>query len=300
MAACRARTTGPAPDSVWAPVPCVSANVRRRSRVHGSCVISSDEDGVRSIDANRCVVTTSTANTVQPAANVRDRLDAHFRLWLGDVPQPGDPRIVVHPGRDAPGWDGVVRPIQGVIGPDGSLLSVSPGLADAFAGVEAGEVFSVAAGPDGSARLSDLLGMTVAYGMPTFRWSEAAATLPEVGIWVETDHPRIPAWLRPFNGGVLVAFDRAGRYMAGVGLKRHNEMAREIAVGTDMGYRGRGLATKLVAQAARAILAAGEVPIYQHGADNAASARVAEATGFPERGWRMLEIHPDRAGAIRG
>jgi RimJ/RimL family protein N-acetyltransferase len=230
----------------------------------------------------------------------RDRLDAHLRRWLGAVPVVGEARMVVHPGRDEPRWDGIVRPVQGIIGPEGGVLSVSPRLARAFAGVDPAEVFAVAAGRDGSRQLSDLLGMHVAYGMPVFRWAESAVTLPEVGTWVEADHPRIPAWLRPFNGGVLVAFDRAGRAMAGVGLKRHNALAREIAVGTDMGYRGRGLATKLVAQAARTILGAGEVPIYQHGSDNPASARVAEATGFPDRGWRMLEIHPDRSGAIRG
>ncbi|MGN6484384.1 MAG: GNAT family N-acetyltransferase, partial [Thermomicrobiales bacterium] len=206
----------------------------------------------------------------------------------------------VHPGRDEPGWDGTVRPIQGVIGPRGGVLSVSPRLAGAFDGIDPADVFAAAAEPDGSRLLTDLLGLEVAYGMPVFRWAESAVTLPEVGTWVLPDHAHIPAWLRPFNGGVLVAFDRSGRAMAGVGLKRHNALAREIAVGTDMGYRGRGLATKLVAQAARAILDAGEVPIYQHGDDNAASARVAEATGFPDRGWRMLEIHPDRGGVIRG
>ncbi|MGC4107650.1 MAG: GNAT family N-acetyltransferase [Thermomicrobiales bacterium] len=225
----------------------------------------------------------------------RDRLNAHLRRWLGDVPRAGTVRMVTHPGRDDPGWDGVVRPIQGVIGPEGGILSVSPRLAMAFTGVDAADVFRAASQPGGRMQLAQMLGMDLDYGLPVFRWSEAVPSLPEVGTWVDPDHARFPAWLRPFNGGVLAAFDRSGRFMAGVGLKRHNDFAREIAVGTDMGYRGRGLATKLVAQAARTILAAGEVPIYQHGDDNAASARVAQATGFPDRGWRMLEIHPDRS-----
>jgi len=110
----------------------------------------------------------------------------------------------------------------------------------------------------------------------------------------------VPAWLRPFNVGVLAAFGRTGRYMTGVGLKRHNPLAREIAAGTDMGFRVRGLATRIVVQAARTILGAGEVPIYQHGPDNLASARVADATGFPDRGWKMLEIHLRQRGATRG
>jgi hypothetical protein len=29
--------------------------------------------------------------------------------------------------------------------------------------------------------------------------------LPPVGEWVERDDPRLPPWLRPFNGGVLAA-----------------------------------------------------------------------------------------------
>ena len=190
----------------------------------------------------------------------RERPDAHFRQWLGAGPGDEEVRLVEHPGRDEPGRDGKVRPIQSVIGPEGESLSVSP----------------------------------------AFRWSEVPPSLPEVGIWLDADDPRLPAWLRPFNVGVLAAFGRTGRYMTGVGLKRHNPLAREIAAGTDMGFRVRGLATRIVVQAARTILGAGEVPIYQHGPDNLASARVADATGFPDRGWKMLEIHLRQRGATRG
>ena len=65
------------------------------------------------------------------------------------------------------------------------------------------------------------------------------------------------------------------RYLAGVGLKRHDARVHEIAVGTAEAARGRGLARRLVAQAARSLLARGIVPTYLHDPANLASARVA-------------------------
>ena len=132
-------------------------------------------------------------------------------------------------------------------------------------------------------------------GVPTgelpqgvFRWSEAPADLTDAGIWLSADDPRLPPWLTPFNGGVLAALDADGTYMAGVGIKRHDDHGWEIAVGTDPAYRGRGLAKHLVAQAARWILDQGAVPTYLHAPENLASAHVAEAAGFPDRGWHIL------------
>ena len=52
--------------------------------------------------------------------------------------------------------------------------------------------------------------------------------------------------------------------------------------------RGRGLARRLVAQAARRVLAGGALPTYLHAPDNEASARVARAAGFPDRGWQVV------------
>jgi hypothetical protein len=45
-----------------------------------------------------------------------------------------------------------------------------------------------------------------------------------------------------------------------------------------------------VAQAARRVLDDGAVPTYLHAFDNVASARVAEAAGFPDRGWQVFEL----------
>ncbi|MCW2778296.1 MAG: hypothetical protein JWN17_2021, partial [Frankiales bacterium] len=100
--------------------------------------------------------------------------------------------------------------------------------------------------------------------------------------------PRVPPWLRPFGGQVLVALDDAGTYLAGVGVKRHADDLSEVAVATDERARGKGLARRLVAQAARAEGAAGRAVLYLHAPDNEASARVARASGFPDTGWRVV------------
>jgi GNAT superfamily N-acetyltransferase len=127
-------------------------------------------------------------------------------------------------------------------------------------------------------------------GRAAFRWSDAPADLPDAGVWVAPDGPRLPDWLRPFNGTVLVAWDDAGRYAAGVGRKQHDRHGHELSVGTEARMRGRGLARRLVAQAARRVLDDGAVPTYLHAFDNVASARVAEAAGFPDRGWQVFEL----------
>lgn len=246
----------------------------------------------------------STQRDMPPATpddiTVRNRRDAHFIQWLGAVPQPNRAQLIVTSLRDEPGWDGKVRPIQGVTGPEGTVLAVSPAFADLFAGVDLVSLFREAGAPDAHDRLQAMLGVPVGFGMPTFRWAERAAEGPEIGEWVNADDGRIPDWLRPFNGGVLATFDADDAYQAGVGLKRHNAIAREISVGTDPEHRGQGYATQLVAQAARRIIDEGGVPIYQHGGGNDASGRVADLAGIPDRGWHMLEIHPGTAGDIRG
>jgi GNAT superfamily N-acetyltransferase len=129
----------------------------------------------------------------------------------------------------------------------------------------------------------------------TYRWSIApspAAVAPDVGAWVPVTDERLPEWLRPFGGNALVTFadDAGGAYLAGVGLKRHDAYVHEIAVGTAEAARGRGLARRLVAQAARELLASGVIPTYLHEPGNVPSARVAEAAGFPDRGWTALGL----------
>ncbi|HTC80382.1 MAG TPA: GNAT family N-acetyltransferase [Acidimicrobiia bacterium] len=59
---------------------------------------------------------------------------------------------------------------------------------------------------------------------------------------------------------------------------------------TEEHLRGRGLARRLVAQAARRVAEEGAVATYLHAVTNTASARVADASGFPDTGWWVLGL----------
>jgi len=178
----------------------------------------------------------------------------------------------------------------GVSTPLGAVVSVQPErVAEAQALLDEGGVAAV------HSRLGEIIaGRSGSLMTGVFRWGSHIADLDDVGEWIETDDPRVPEWLRPFNGPVLVALDTDGAYAAGVGRKRHDDLCQEIAVATELAHRGRGLARRLVAQAARRIVDEGCVATYLHRPDNAASAAVAEAAGFPDLGWHILGLPPSR------
>ena len=220
------------------------------------------------------------------------RLAAHLRNALGAWPARAPFLVTGSLRRLAPSWDGVIRPVLGVSTPGGTVLSVPPQHVE---GVRAlGSDWRAPAFADG---LNDVLGYAgerrhVLDSGGFYRWSVAPAPLPDAGEWVDPADPRVPDWLRPFNGGVLCAWDDEGRYGAGVGLKAHDALAHEIAVGTEPSLRGRGIARRLVVTAAREVLRRGAVPTYLHAPDNVASARVADASGFPDVGWRAVGFWP--------
>lgn len=211
---------------------------------------------------------------------VADRLTAHLRHQLGAWPPPGELLVTTSAERTRPGWDGVVRPVAGMAAPGGAVLSVPAEAVPVLRGSRLEAVVSA---------LGELLGRHDArLERSVLRWTGEPAEQPELGEEVDAEDPRVPAWLRPFGGTVLLALDGDGRYLAGVGRKRHDRWCTELAVGTAPEARGRGLARRLVATAARRILAEGKVPTYQHDPDNATSARVAEAVGFGDAGLRGL------------
>lgn len=221
---------------------------------------------------------------IYSSAVTDDRLAVHLRAWLGGWPGAGSGLTVVgSPRRVEPGWDGAVHAVVGVAAPDGGVLSVPPRAVPAVAEL-------IASGDDG-------LGVPAAVGIGgrwfsgVFRWSTAPAPSPDAGEWVAADDPSVPAWLRPFGADVLVAVDAdTGEHLAGVGVKRHDAHGHELAVVTVEAARGRGLARRLVAQAARRALDEGAVPTYLHARGNTGSAAVADAAGFPDRGWSILGV----------
>ena len=214
-------------------------------------------------------------------------LPAHLRTWLGAWPPADGVEVVGADVRTQPGWDGRVVPLRGIHDGTRTLISVPPAAAD--------DVRAVIAGNPWDRRLGLPLGSLLerpgaVYGHAVFRFTTQPAPLPALGTWVDSRDGRLPEWLHPFNGGVLAAFDARGRYLAGVGRKVHDAHGHEIAVGTTPAARGKGLARRLVATAARRILAEGAVPTYLHEASNHASGRVADAAGFPDRGWRVIGL----------
>ncbi len=212
-------------------------------------------------------MTAGTAGSAAEAAVTGHRLPPglveHLKLWAGAWPAARPVRVAANPRRALPAWDGALAPVTGVVTETGAaVLGLSP---DDAVRVEA-----------------DL------------------RTRPgrDLGEWLPAQDPRVPAWLRPFGGEVLVVLER-DRYVAGVGLKKHDAHGREIAVGTEEAARGRGLARRLVAQAARRVLDEGAVPTYLHAPENLPSARVAQAAGFPDRGWHVLGFFPRPARGER-
>lgn len=216
------------------------------------------------------------------------RLRHHLATWLGRwPPSRAAVEVVGSARRRQPAWDGNVHPAVGVLTPHGGVLSVAPETVAAVREVtglpldQLAEVLPTAAGLPGRGGYRTV-----------YRWTVHPMPLPEAGVWVPADDPVVPDWLRVFGGEVLIArHPETGRYLAGVGRKRHDAYGQEIAVGTEPAARGRGLARRLVAQAARRILDEGAVATYQHDLDNTASARVAQAAGFPDRGWLGLGVN---------
>lgn len=216
------------------------------------------------------------------AATAEDQLVAHLRLSLGAwPPAAGELVVTTCAARTEPGWDGIVRPFAGIRLPDGgAVLSVTPELLDDVTAAASGLTLT-----DARPAVEAVLGARLIDVM--HRYSTEPVPLEPLGEWVPFDDPVVPEWLRPFGGDVLV-FVEDGRYVAGVGLKKHDDHASEISVGTEEAARGRGLARRLVVTAATRVLDDGKVPTYLHDLRNLASAAVAEASGFPDRGWRLL------------
>lgn len=222
---------------------------------------------------------------------IQARIDAFLTTRLGTWPPANSLELRACDNRDEARWDGKSVPMLGVESPEGTVLSYSEKVFPCGAELDPVKVEDELGTGDSHITIPEMFCRPeMHFGRAVFRYLGEFVDLPEIGEWVEITDPRIPDWLKPFNGGVLVHWAEDGSYAAGVGVKQHNDLGMEISVGTDPGHRGKGLAQKLVAQSARDIWKRGAIPIYLHGATNAASARVAEKSGFPDRGWHIIEM----------
>jgi GNAT superfamily N-acetyltransferase len=219
-------------------------------------------------------------------ANGQRPLAAHLASYLGTWPPATAVDVVGSAARLAPAWDGMIVLAVAVRSPAGTVISVPPAAVEA-ARAMAGEIRD----PGFGDRLAAVVGAPRrASSWLVLRWSTEPADFPPTGRWVDPSDPALPAWLNPFPPPVLAAIEDDGTFLAGVGIKPHTERGKELAVGTAEPARGRGLGRRLVAQAAQHVLAEGAVPLYVHHPDNQASARVADAAGFPDLAWRLLVV----------
>jgi GNAT superfamily N-acetyltransferase len=222
-----------------------------------------------------------------------DRLTLHLRSWVGAWPPPSEGvHVVGDPARLQPTWDGAIRPLQGVSDGVGTVIGVPPGAAEAVRRAIGDDLDRAGLGDE----LGEILGVgPAAFGAGVFRTTDRVdPDIADLGEWFEHQTDDLPEWLAPFNGPRLVAFDDDGRVIAGIGIKVHDRYGQELSVVTEEAARGLGLARRLVATAARRVLAGGSVPTYLHAPDNTASARVADAVGFPDRGWKVYGLWPRR------
>jgi GNAT superfamily N-acetyltransferase len=219
-------------------------------------------------------------NATMPAPLIQ-----YLRSWAGAIPRRPGVTVIANPRVARGGWNGRPELLNGLVDPTGHcVVSLPPDVAYAA---------TTLIGEDGPLDILPAL-----LGMPertverrVFRWTMTPAELPCIGRWLPVTHSDVPEWLRPFGGHALVAVDARGKHLAGVGIKRHDGLVHEISVGTVPEARGRGLARLLVAQAATSLLDRGVVPTYLHLPDNEASARVAAAAGFADRGWNSLALN---------
>jgi ribosomal protein S18 acetylase RimI-like enzyme len=121
------------------------------------------------------------------------------------------------------------------------------------------------------------------HGLPGPIVGLGGADVPEMLALVERTRPG-PFVTRTVELGTYLGVRDGGELIAMAGERLHPAGFTEIsAVCTDLAYRGRGLASKLVRAVVRGIRARGETPFLHLTTENDAAHRVYSALGFETR-----------------
>jgi ribosomal protein S18 acetylase RimI-like enzyme len=143
----------------------------------------------------------------------------------------------------------------------------------------------VATAPPGWEQVMDMAGVQmVAENVAAAGDAEAVrlgvVDLPEMFALIEHANPG-PFRPRTIEMGTYLGIRREGRLIAMAGERLHPPGFTEIsAVCTDAGFRGQGLATRLVHAVAQGIVERGETPFLHASAANVSAIRLYEALGF--------------------
>ncbi len=246
------------------------------------------------------IATSKTSSMGFPLNAIPAEISGHLRQRLGLWPPSRLLEAIVWPGQDRPEWDGGHWPLLGLVTPAGTVLSMSPEHGVQPDRSDDARLATALQSPDPAALGTVLGAPRMTMGSAIFRWTTAPTPGPDQGSWLGANDRRLPAWLRPYGGESLVVWGERDEVAGAVALKRHERFGWELSVAVEPLYRGRGLARSLVAQASRRVLRQGGIPIYLHEASNVASARVADASGFPDCGWRLIWLNAEPSAVTFG
>jgi hypothetical protein len=130
-------------------------------------------------------------------------LTQHLNHWLGEWPSTHEGLTIVgSPHRTEPSWDGSIHDVLGVTTPTGGVLSVPPQAVETIRALIKGQNLEedMQLLRANNAAMGEAVGRKGKLGAGFFRWSDSPTSTPDVGEWVPREDPRIPEWLKPFNG----------------------------------------------------------------------------------------------------
>jgi GNAT superfamily N-acetyltransferase len=199
----------------------------------------------------------------------------------------GGIHVVTSPRRARPGWGGYTVPALAISSPKGGIMSVRADLHERIARQFSFERETTPMGGEDFEQLRRMVYTAIPYAhslnghamsidVGAFRPIESQAVL------LDSRDTRGIDLRRRFDGPVYVVFGIRGQIVSWAAIKLKSDTVWEIAVVTESGYRGRGLAKQVVSAATRRILDEGKTPLYVYDRTNFASGRVCRSLGYEQ------------------